>query len=72
MSITLEIAKQLPLGQELQHVTYKNADGTLERWRVNGKAKTWKRDSGRVEVPLKRGLREYGYLTERSLDQFNL
>ena len=32
--------------------------------RVNGKSKTWKRQPGRVQLPYKYGLYEYGYITE--------
>lgn len=72
MAITLKQAKGLKLGQTLHHVTNKNADGTPQRWRVNGKPKTWKRDQGRVEVPLKHGLYTYGRLTEDDLGLVDL
>ena len=32
---------------------------------ISGKAKTWKRDTGRVQVPYKYGLYEHGYITEK-------
>ena len=70
--ITLEQAKVLTHGDILYHVHNLNADGTPERWRVNGKVKTWKRALSSVQVPLKYGLYGYGYLTERELDQFCL
>lgn len=66
--ITLEQAKELQFGTILYHVTNRNADGTPQRWRVNGKVKTWKRSPERVQVPLKYGLKGYDYLTERDLD----
>ena len=65
--ITLEQAKALENGQELWHTENKNADKTPQRWRVNGKVKIWKRNPGRVQVPLKHGLYSYDYLTERDL-----
>ena len=72
MAITLEQAKALQGYETLYHIRYRNADGTPERWRVNGRVKTWKRSPNRVRVPLKRGLREFDYLDEYNLDQFCL
>ena len=66
--ITLEQAKSLHHGQVLYHDKNRNADHTAERWRVNGAVKVWKRSPQRVKVPLKHGLRYYGYLTEHNLD----
>jgi len=68
MAITLEQAKELNYRDTLYHVSNRNADGTPQRWRVNGKVKTWKRSPHRVQVPLKHGLYSYDYLTESSLD----
>lgn len=45
---------------------YKNTDGTPQRWRVNGKVKTFKTRPNDFSIPVKRGLREYGYV-----DQWN-
>ena len=67
MAITLEQAKRLKPGDTLWHMDHKNADGTPQRWKVNGQPQTWKRDFGRVRVPLKFGLYSYGQLTERDL-----
>ena len=68
MAITLEQAKQLKTGDILHHVKNNNADGTPQRWRVNGMVKTWKCDAGRVKVPVKHGLYRYDHLTEDDLD----
>jgi hypothetical protein len=70
--ITLEEAKALKVGQTLYHTVYRNADGTPQRWRVNGKVKTWKRDPFLVKVPIKYGLRWYDCLTEKDLDLVSL
>ena len=70
--ITLEQAKALKNGTILHHVNFKNSDGTPQRWRVNGKVKTWKTWPDRVKVPLKHGLYSYDYLTERNLDLVDL
>ena len=70
--ITLEQAKELTYHQTIYEVGAYNADGTMRRWRVNGKIKTWKRSPDRVQVPLKHGLYSYGYLTESNLEWFTL
>lgn len=72
MSITLEQAKNLQIGDIIYHAKNKNADGTKQRWKVNGKVKTWKRDKSKVKVPLKHGLYNYDYLTEKELDLIDL
>jgi len=66
--ITLEQAKNLKHGDILYHVTNRNYDGSPQRWRVNGKVKTWKRSPEKVQVPIKYGLYSYDYLDEYSLD----
>jgi len=70
--LTLDQAKQLQYGQIIYRKLYTNADGTPQRWRVNGRVKVWKQSPNRVQVPLKRGLYEYDYLTEFNLEQFSL
>lgn len=65
--ITLEQAKKLNYRDVLYHTINRNADGTPQRWRVNGAVKTWKRSPERVQVPLKHGLYDYDYLTEDEL-----
>ena len=70
--ITLQQAKDLKHGDILHHTVNKNADGTPQRWRVNGMVKRWKRNPDRIQVPLKHGLYRYDYLTENDLDLVNL
>ena len=72
MAITLEQAKNLRPGDMLHHVTNKNADGTPERWKVNGQPKIWKRSPERVQIPVKHGLYDFGYITEQWLDDVDL
>ena len=71
MSITLQEAKNLYVGQVLHHDTMNNADGSPLRVRVNGEVKTWKRNSERIRVPLKHGLYEYGELTNGTYEGAN-
>lgn len=72
MSITIEQAKNLKPGQTVYHVTNKNADGSAQRWKVNGEPKTWKRSPDRVEVPVKHGMYTYGKITEKDLHLVNI
>ena len=65
--LTLDQAKRLTFGTVLYHARNRNADGSPQRWRVNGKVKTWKRSPGGVQVPIKHGLWTYDYLTEATL-----
>ena len=70
--MTLRQAKQLKHGDVLECQVHKNANGTPQRWKVTGKVKTWKRDKNKVKVPIKRGLYEYGYITEFCMQYFEL
>jgi len=70
--MTLQEARQLQHGQILHYRHARNADGTPQRWRVNGAVKTWKRSPERVEVPLKHGLYAYGYLRDDNLADFDV
>jgi hypothetical protein len=68
----LEEAKKLAYGQIIYSRSFKNADGSPQRFKVNGNVKTWKKDNSRIRVPLKRGLYEFGYLDEYNISQFDL
>ena len=72
--ITIDQAKNLMVGEIIYHLSpiRKNADGSMQRWKVNGQVKTWKRNLNRIQVPLKHGLYTYGYLTEENLSEFTL
>jgi len=45
---------------------------TYKRWvyRRNGATKTWKTHPADFKIPVKRGLREYGYITQNEADLF--
>ena len=70
--MTLDEAKGLHYRQTLYDKIYRNHDGTPARWRVNGKVKTWKHDLNRIEIPIKRGLYETHYLTEKTIKDVSL
>jgi hypothetical protein len=63
--ITVKQAKQLKPGQILHHDINKNADGTCQRWRVNGQVKLWKTQPNRIYVPIKYGLKTYDKLNSQ-------
>ena len=65
--ITLNQAKGLTHGQILYHVNHRNADGSPQRWRVNGRPKVWVRSPHKVKVPVKHGLWSYDYITDHDL-----
>ena len=65
--MTLQEAKNLKPGQIVEHVKNKNADGTPQRWKVNGQVKTWKKSPEKVKVPVKHGMYGYDYITEDEL-----
>jgi len=58
--ITFDQAKTLRPGQTF-------LDENNKKWRVNGKVKLWKTQPNRISIPVKRGLYEYGYITESNL-----
>lgn len=66
-TLTLKQAKNLKHGDTLYHLINNNSDGTPQRWRVNGKVQTWKKDESKVKVPVKHGLRNCDYLDETTL-----
>ena len=70
--LTLKQAKNLQPGDMLEHTINKNKDNTPQRWKVNGKPKTWVTMPERVKVPLKNGLRNFAYLTEADLHIVNI
>jgi hypothetical protein len=70
--IQLWQAKNLKVGDTVYAIGYFNNDGSTQRFKVQGKPKLWKRNSERVEVSLKRGLKEYVLLTELCLEEFSL
>ena len=64
--ITLKQALALKYGDILYHCLHTNADGTPQRWRVNGQVKTWKRNPEAFRVPVKHGLNFFAYLDENN------
>jgi len=65
--IALKQAKALTRGQIVYHMTNRNADGSPQRWRVNGMVKAWKTRPDEVRIPVKYGLYRYDYIDHTSL-----
>jgi len=61
----IETAKALKFGDV---VVAKNKKGKIERWRVNGTIKLWKRSPAKIRIPIKHGLYIYGYLDENNIN----
>ena len=59
-----DVAEMIQHCSANQHIWFRSIDGTARRCKVNGQVQTWKRDPGRVEVPIKYGLYEYGRFTQ--------
>lgn len=66
--MTLNQVKALSYGDYIKHEHYINADGSYTCIKVSGRPKTWKRNPERVQVPVKIGFWQYGYITEHDLD----
>lgn len=60
--INKEQALQLRRGMILYHGLNRNADGTPQRWKVNGECKTWKTIPKDYKLSIKHGIRYYSYL----------
>jgi hypothetical protein len=71
-SITLKQAKKLTHGSILYHRKNKTAKGTPQKWRVSGKVTTWKKEPGKISIPLKCGMYMNIHLTENNLYYFSL
>lgn len=44
----------------------------IEQWRRNGSTKTWNTRPGEFRVPIKYGMRGYGYIDQYSADRFHV
>jgi len=68
--MNVEQVKQLKHGDVLHYQYGCNADRTCARFKVISRVKTWKRNPGRVQVSLKRGLWEYAKIRETNCRLF--
>ena len=62
------ITKQEALALTHRDLIYETT--SCRMWRVNGAVKTWKRSPAKFSVPIKRGLYEYGHLTDGNAATF--
>jgi hypothetical protein len=70
--MTFNEAKALTHGQIIYYRCATNADGTPMRAKVMGRVKLWKRSPERIQIPMKRGLRETFHVTEDDLENWSL
>ena len=70
--MTRKQMEELKIGQTIYHNYNKNSDGSPQRWRVNGKLKTWKTEPNRFRLPIKYGLRTCEYLTQFNIINFRI
>ena len=68
--ITKEQAVAAHYRQGLHHATKKGSDKLPVRARVNGKCKTWKTRPECFQLPVKHGLYQCFYITERNADEW--
>lgn len=54
----------------LWHMYHKNKQGIPVCCRVNGKCQTWKRNPEAFKLPIKIGLRTYGYITNHNANEW--
>ncbi len=72
MAITIDQTKNLQYGQIIYYLGARNRDGSLARFRVNGKVQTWKTRPNDIRVPLRHGLYEFWALENHNLADFSL
>lgn len=70
--ITFEEAKELKVGTILYHTKHRNRDGSAQKWKVNGKVKTWKRNPDKIQIPVKHGMYSFGYIYQDDLHLVSL
>lgn len=58
-----DIAEMIAVCDSNSHIWALTNDGKARRVKVNGKVRTWKRDSNRIEIPIEYGLYEYATFT---------
>lgn len=57
--------------REFYHVSKMNTTGRL-RVRRNGQTKTWKTRPNEFSIPVKYGLYEHGYITDRNCNEWTI
>lgn len=63
-------AVKLQYGMELYFSRGNNADGSPQKYRVTGKVRRWKRTPMRLEIPVRRGLRQNARIETNDLPYF--
>jgi hypothetical protein len=68
------VVKNAANGMPLQCFDFTNCTplDKPNKWRANGKCKTWKRSPERFSLPIKFGLYGYGHITEENCHLFEV
>ena len=56
--------------KEFFHKTAKDSKGQPIKFKRNGMTREWKTRPGEFQIPVKRGLKEFGYITHENIDKF--
>jgi hypothetical protein len=70
--MTMQQAINWGCGEWIHHDSLKNSNGTCQQFRRNGQTKLWKTRPNEFQIPIKRGLREYYYLTHSNCNEFHM
>ena len=70
--ITLEQAKALKKGDTILDLRNNTKDGKPAKWKLIANPKTWVKNSTKVLLSVKFGLRTYDKISEEYLDQFEI
>ena len=62
--------RQAMTAQNFEMVNHNNADGIPVRWRRNGATKVWKTRPADFRMPVKHGLKDYGYIDNDNAAEF--
>lgn len=67
------VTKENQEGVEIfYHISKKDAKGNALKVRRTGKTTAWQRDPKKFSIPVKYGLREYGYITTSNAEEWSI
>lgn len=68
--LKLQRAKELKHGEVVYIRSF--FDERIQKWRVNGNVKRWKRQPDRIQIPIKFGIYNFGYITNHNINLFEV
>ena len=80
--MTVKQALNLRYGEEIHYTGHNNCyvlrgprggvrKDVVQKWRINGQTKTWKRTPGKFSIPIKHGLYAFTYLDNENCEFFH-